>query len=67
MQKTKQKPDFIYRGSKPVAVVLKIKDYENILEELEDREDLEYIRNLKAKGLETIELDSYLNNRDLSV
>lgn len=67
MLKTKYKPDFIYRGKKPIAVLLKIKDYENILDELEDKADIEYINELKKNGYETIELDSYLSNRGLSV
>ena len=67
MLKTKYKPDLIYRGKKPVAVVLKIKDYEDLLDELEDKEDLEYIDNLKKQELDFFVFDDYLKERGISV
>jgi hypothetical protein len=67
MLQNRIKPDFIFRGSKPVGVLLKIKDYEDILNELEDKEDIEYINHLKSKGIETIDFDEYLLERKISV
>jgi hypothetical protein len=67
MIQNRLKPDFIFRGRKPVGVVLKIKDYEDILNELEDKEDIEYINQLKSEGIETIDFDEYLLERKISV
>lgn len=67
MERTKIKPDFIYRGNKPVAAILKINDYERILEDLEDIDDLKYLKEIRKNGIQTIEFDEYLASRGINV
>jgi len=63
----KNKPDFIYRGNKPVAVILKINDYEKLLEDLEDADDINYLKAIREKGIETSSFDDYLSSRGINV
>ena len=44
-----KKPDFVYRDDKPVAVIMDIDDYNEILERLDDEEDIEYLRTIREK------------------
>lgn len=67
LEKIKFKPDFIFRGKKPIAAILKIKDYEKILEDLEDVEDLKYLAEIRQKGIQTTDFDDYLASRGISV
>jgi len=67
METLKYNPDFIYRRNKPVAVVLKINDYEKMLEALEDVEDVKYLKEIREKGFQTTDFDDYLASRGISV
>jgi len=52
--------EFIYRNNKPVSVILDIKEYEELLEQIEDNEDVEFIRNLKKEKLEFRSFDGFI-------
>ena len=67
METVKYKPDFIYRGKKPVAAIIKIKDYEQILEELEELEDIKYLKEIRKNGIETFDFEEYLVSRGIDV
>lgn len=53
-------PEFIVRDSKPVAVILDIDDYREILERLEDAEDLKMLRRMRQRPLRFKKLDDFL-------
>ncbi|MDP2896205.1 MAG: type II toxin-antitoxin system prevent-host-death family antitoxin [bacterium] len=53
-------PEFIVRDSKPVAVILDIDDYREILERLEDAEDLKVLREMRKRPLQFRKLDDFL-------
>jgi len=67
MEQVKYKPDFIFRGKKPVAAILKIKDYEKILEDLEELEDIKYLNEIRKNGVETTDFADYLVSRGINV
>ena len=45
----KLKPAVVYKSGKPTHVILTIKEYEKILDALEDIEDLAYIEEIRKK------------------
>ena len=47
----KKKPEMVYRGGKPVSVILDIDRYEKMLEKLEDIEDLKELQEMRKKPL----------------
>lgn len=55
--------EFIIRGGKPVAVILGIKDYLHLLEQIEDSEDIQEVARLKKKKLRFRSFDDYLAKR----
>ncbi|MDP8240430.1 MAG: type II toxin-antitoxin system Phd/YefM family antitoxin [Candidatus Hatepunaea meridiana] len=61
MIETKTKhPDVIYREGKPAAVILNIDDYEELLEQIEDTEDIAYLQELRRNRMEFISLEDLL-------
>jgi PHD/YefM family antitoxin component YafN of YafNO toxin-antitoxin module len=60
---TLAEPEIVTRKGKPVSVILPIKDYEELLERLEDAEDLAYLKRARKKPLEYRSLDEYLVER----
>ena len=56
----KQRPEIVYRNGEPVAVILDIRRYEELLERLEDAKDLEALRQLRSKPLRFRTLDQFL-------
>ncbi|HEV7403838.1 MAG TPA: type II toxin-antitoxin system prevent-host-death family antitoxin [Chthoniobacteraceae bacterium] len=44
-------PEVITRKGKPVSVIIPIKEYEALLERLEDAEDLAYLKEAHTKAL----------------
>lgn len=60
-------PEFIVRKGKPVAVILDIKRYREILERLEDLEDLKALRALRSRPLRFRPLDEFLKERNARV
>lgn len=56
----KKTPEFVYRDGKPVAVILDINEYRELLERLEDMEDLKLLEEMRKKPLHFRELDEFL-------
>ena len=53
-------PEIILRGGKPVAVILDIEEYKEILERLEDVEDLKELETMRRKPLKFKPLAQFL-------
>ncbi len=53
-------PEIVLRDGKPVAVILDIDVYEEMLEQIEGIEDLEYLEKLRQKPTEFRALDNFL-------
>jgi PHD/YefM family antitoxin component YafN of YafNO toxin-antitoxin module len=64
--KTKQ-PDIIFREGKPAAVILDIDEYQELLEQIEDADDLAYLRELRRKPMEFVSLADLLKERPADV
>jgi hypothetical protein len=60
---TVSEPEVVMRRGKPVSVILPIKQYEELLERLEDAEDLSFLRSARKKKLHYRPLESYLADR----
>lgn len=58
-----KEPEMIIRGGKPVSVILPIKDYEKLLERLEDAEDAAYLKKARSKPQSFRPLKDYLSSR----
>jgi PHD/YefM family antitoxin component YafN of YafNO toxin-antitoxin module len=56
-------PELIYRKGKPVAVILDIGAYEQLLEKLEQLEDLRILEEMRQQPIETVSLEEYLQER----
>ena len=59
----KSQPELVYRDGKPVAVILSIAAYEQMLEQLEDKDDLEALQKIRRQPLQFRSLDAYLEER----
>jgi len=57
---TRKRPEFVLRDGKPVAVILDIDVYREMLELLEVAEDLSELAKLRAKALTFRKLDDFL-------
>lgn len=60
---TKRSPEFVIKDGEPVAVIIGLKEYEEMLERLEDQEDLEALRRMRKKPLSFRKLEDYLQER----
>ena len=60
MKTPPQKPEIIMRDGKPVAVILDIDIYEQMLEQIESIEDLEYLEKIRQQPIEFRSLDDFL-------
>jgi PHD/YefM family antitoxin component YafN of YafNO toxin-antitoxin module len=58
----KKEPELIYRNGKPVAVILDIEKYRELLERLEDAEDLKMLEKMRKKPLRFRKLDEFLKD-----
>ena len=56
-------PEIVTRNGKPVSVILPIKEYEEMLERLEDAEDVAYLKKARTKPLSFRPLKDYLAER----
>lgn len=52
--------EVVVRDGKPVAVILDIEEYREMLERLEDLEDLKVLEELRRQPLEFRRLDEFL-------
>jgi len=57
------RPDIILRAGKPAAVILDIKEYEDLLERAEDAADLKRLRAMRKRDLSFKSLRTYLSAR----
>ena len=53
-------PEIITKKGKPVSVILPIKDYQEMVERLEDAEDVAYLKKARAKPLNYRPLEDVL-------
>ena len=62
-----KEPQVMYHKGKPKAVLLDIREYEAILEQLQDQADLEEHRKRMKEANTYIGLDEYLSKRSKRV
>jgi PHD/YefM family antitoxin component YafN of YafNO toxin-antitoxin module len=60
VKKKRKPPEFVIREGKPVAVILDIEEYQEMLEQLEDTEDLRLLEQMRTKPLEFKKLEDFL-------
>jgi Antitoxin Phd_YefM, type II toxin-antitoxin system len=60
MKATYLEPEIVTRKGKPVSVILPIKDYEELLERVEDAEDVASLKQARRKKLQYRPLEDYL-------
>lgn len=63
MKVTRPEPEIVTRKGKPVSVIIPIKDYEELLERLEDIEDIAWLKRARRKALHYRPLEDYLAER----
>lgn len=56
-------PEIVTRKGKPVSVIIPIKDYEELLERVEDAEDITWLKRARKKTLHYRPLEDYLADR----
>jgi len=64
MSATNREPEIVTRNGKPVAVIVPIKDYEELLERAEDAEDVAWLKRARKKKLHYRSLENYLAERN---
>jgi PHD/YefM family antitoxin component YafN of YafNO toxin-antitoxin module len=57
-------PEIVTRRGKPVSVILPIKDYEELLERIEDTADVAWLKRARRKPLQYRPLEDYLVERN---
>jgi len=63
MKGTLTEPEIVTRKGKPVSVILPIKDYEELLERVEDAEDVAWLKRARRKPFHYRPLEEYLAER----
>jgi PHD/YefM family antitoxin component YafN of YafNO toxin-antitoxin module len=63
----KKVPEVILREGKPVAVILDIDEYREMLERLEDMEDLKMLAQMRERPLKFKTLQDFLKERHQGV
>jgi len=53
-------PEIVIRNGKPVSVIIPIKEYEEMLERLEDAEDVAYLKKARRRPLHYRPLEDVL-------
>jgi hypothetical protein len=56
-------PEIVIRKGKPASVILPIKDYEELLERVEDIEDAAWLKRARREPLHYRPLEDYLAER----
>lgn len=64
MKATMPEPQIVTRKGKPVSVIIPIKDYQELLERLEDAEDLAWLKRARRKPLQYRPVEDYLAERN---
>jgi len=65
MKATLSEPEIVTRKGKPVSVIIPIKDYEELLERVEDSDDVAWLKRARRKPLHYRPLEDYLAERNL--
>ena len=55
--------EIVTRKGKPVSVIIPIKDYEELLERVEDTDDVAWLKRARRKPLHYRPLEDYLADR----
>ena len=63
MKATLSEPEIVTRKGKPVSVIIPIKDYEELLERVEDADNVAWLRRARKKPLHYRPLGDYLAER----
>ena len=63
MKSTLSEPEIVTRKGKPVSVIIPIKDYEELLERVEDAEDVSWLKRARKKPLHYRPVEDYLAER----
>jgi hypothetical protein len=63
MKATMPEPEIVTRKGKPVSVIIPIKDYEELLERVEDSDDVAWLKRARRKPLHYRALEDYLSER----
>jgi len=63
----KKAPDIVFREGKPVAVILDIDEYQELLEQLADKHDLKMLGEMRRKPLKFRKLEDFLKEYSSSV
>ena len=64
MKATLAKPEIVVRNGKPVSVIIRIQDYQELLERAEDAEDTAWLKKARAKPKHYHPLEEYLADRN---
>jgi len=56
-------PDIVTRNGKPASVIIPIKDYQELLERAEDKDDVAWLGRARRKTLHYRPLEEYLAER----
>ena len=64
MKATLPKPEIVVRDGKPVSVILRLKDYQELLERAEDAEDTAWLTKAREKPRHYRPLEEYLAERN---
>jgi hypothetical protein len=63
MKATLSEPEIVTRKGKAVSVIIPIKDYEELLERVEDAHDVAWLKRARRKPLQYRPLEDYLAER----
>ena len=64
MKATLPEPAIVTRKGKPVSVIIPIKNYEELLERVEDADDLAWLKRVRKTPLRYRPLEDYLADRN---
>ena len=64
MKATWPEPQIVTRKGQPVSVIIPIKDYEELLERVEDNDDVAWLKRARKKPLHYRPLEDYLAKRN---
>ena len=64
MKATLPELEIVMRKGKPVSVIIPIKDYEELLERVEDSGDVAWLKRARSKPLHYRPLEDYLATRN---
>lgn len=63
MKATLAEPEIVTRNGKPVSVILRIEDYQELLERAEDARDVAWLKRARKRPLKYRPLEEYLARR----